>query len=146
MLTVIDAYSSKCLAIRTERRQNQETVLETLADLFLLHGPPDYIRSDNGAEFTATAVREWLHRLEVQTLFIEPGSPCENGYNESFNDKRRDELLNREIFYTLKEARILVGQWRIHYNTIRPHSSLGYRPPAPQAINPLVMPASATQH
>ena len=145
MLTVIDEYSRQCLAIRTERRQNQETVLETLADLFLLHGPPDHIRSDNGAEFTATAVRDWLHRLDVQTLFIEPGSPWENGYNESFNGKLRDELLNGEIFYTLKEAKVLVEQWRIHYNTIRPHSSLGYRPPAPQAINPLVMPASATQ-
>ena len=145
MLTVIDEFSRECLAIRTERRQNQETVLETLAELFLLHGPPDYIRSDNGAEFTATAVREWLHRLDVQTLFIEPGSPWENGYNESFNGKLRDELLNGEIFYTLKEARILVEQWRVHYNTVRPHSSLGYRPPAPQAVNPLVMPALATQ-
>jgi transposase InsO family protein len=145
MLTVIDEYSRQCLAIRTERRQNQETALETLADLFLLHGPPDYIRSDNGAEFTATAVREWLDRLDVQTLFIEPGSPWENGYNESFNGKLRDELLNGEIFYTLKEAKVLIEQWRVHYNTIRPHSSLGYRPPAPQAINPLVMPALATQ-
>ena len=108
-------------------------------------GPPDYIRSDNGAEFTATAVREWLDRLDVQTLFIQPGSPWENGYNESFNGKLRDELLNGEIFYTLKEAKVLVEQWRIHYNTVRPHSSLGYRPPAPQAINPLVLPASATQ-
>jgi transposase InsO family protein len=111
MLTVIDEYSRECLAIRTERRQNQETVLETLADLFLLHGPPDHIRSDNGAEFTATAVREWLHRLDVQTLFIEPGSPWENGYNESFNGKLRDELLNGEIFYTLKEAKVLIEQW-----------------------------------
>jgi putative transposase len=145
MLTVIDEYSRECLAIRTERRQNQETVLETLVDLFLLHGPPDHIRSDNGAEFTATAVREWLHRLDVQTLFIEPGSPWENGYNESFNGKLRDELLNGEIFYTLKEAKVLVEQWRIHYNTVRPHSSLGYRPPAPQASNPLVIPALTTQ-
>ena len=145
LLTVIDEHSRQCLAIRTERRQNQETVLETLADLFLLHGPPDYIRSDNGAEFTATAVREWLHRLDVQTLFIEPGSPWENGYNESFNGKLRDELLNVEVFYTLKEAKILVEQWRVHYNTIRPHSSLGYRPPAPPAINPLVMSSAATQ-
>ena len=145
MLTVIDEYSRQCLAIRSERKQNQETVLETLADLFLLHGPPEHIRSDNGTEFTATAVREWLHRLDVQTLFIEPGSPWENGYNESFNGKLRDELLNGEIFYTLNEAKVLIEQWRIHYNTVRPHSSLGYRPPAPKAINPLVMPASATQ-
>ena len=114
MLTVIDEYSRECLAIRTERRQNQETVLETLADLFLLHGPPDHIRSDNGAEFTAIAVRDWLHRLDVQTLFIEPGSPWANGYNESFNGKLSDQLLNGEIFYTLKEARILVEPWRTH--------------------------------
>jgi transposase InsO family protein len=145
MLTVIDEYTRECLAIRTERRQNQETVLETLSDLFLLHGPPEHLRSDNGAEFTATAVREWLERLEVKTLFIEPGSPWENGYNESFNGKLRDELLNGEIFFTLREAQVLVEQWRQHYNTIRPHSSLGYRPPAPQTLRSrvgiLAMPA-----
>ena len=101
MLTVIDEYSRECLAIRTERRQNQETVPETLADLFLLHGPPEYIRSDNGAEFTATVVRDWLQRRDVTTLFMEPGSPWENGYNESFNGKLRDELLYGEIVYTL---------------------------------------------
>jgi transposase InsO family protein len=100
------------LVLRLRHGPNsRETVLETLADLFLLSGPPDYIRSDNGAEFTATAVREWLHRLDVKTLFIEPGSPWENGYNESFNGKLRDELLNGEIFYTLKEAKVLVEQW-----------------------------------
>ena len=148
MLTVIDEHTRECLAIRTERRQNQETVLETLSDLFLLHGPPEHLRSDNGAEFTATAVREWLQRLEVKTLFIEPGSPWENGYNESFNGKLRDELLNGEIFFTLKEAQVLVEQWRRHYNTIRPHSSLGYRPPAPQTMQPplsrLAMPIPIT--
>jgi len=148
MLTVIDEYTRECLAIRTERRQNQETVLETLSDLFLLHGPPEHLRSDNGAEFTATAVREWLQRLEVKTLFIEPGSPWENGYNESFNGKLRDELLNGEIFFTLKEAQVLVERWRVHYNTIRPHSSLDYRPPAPQTLLPragiLAMPAMVT--
>ena len=148
MLTVIDEHSRECLAIRTERKQNQETVLETLADLFLLHGPPEHIRSDNGAEFTATAVRDWLQKLNVQTLFIEPGSPWENGYNESFNGKLRDELLNGELFYTLKEAQVLVEQWRAHYNTVRPHSSLRYRPPAPQTMLPrpttLAMPAVLT--
>lgn len=148
MLTVIDEYTRECLAIRTERRQNQETVLETLSDLFLLHGPPEHLRSDNGAEFTATAVREWLERLEVQTLFIEPGSPWENGYNESFNGKLRDELLNGEIFFTLREAQVLVERWRVHYNTVRPHSSLSYRPPAPQTLLPragiLAMPAIVT--
>ena len=118
MLTVIDEYSRECLAIRTERRQNQETVLETLAELFLGYGPPRYLRSDNGAEFTASAVREWLKRLNVRTLFIEPGSPWENGSNESFNGKLRDELLNGEIFYTLKEAKILVEQWRVHYKSV----------------------------
>jgi putative transposase len=96
-------------------------------------------------EFTATAVREWLRRLDVQTLFIEPSSPWENSYNKSFNGKLRDELLNGEIFYTPKEAKILIEHWRVQYNTIRPHRSLGYRPPAPQAINPLVMPAAVTQ-
>jgi len=107
-----------------------------LLDLFVLHGVPDYIRSDNGSEFTAKLVRNWLKKLKVKTLFIEPGSPWENGYNESFNGKLRDELLNGEIFYTLKEAQILIEQWRKEYNTIRPHSSLGYKPPAPKAIKP----------
>ena len=97
---------------------------------------PEHILSDKGAEFTAQAVRDWLNRLGVKTLFIEPGSPWENGYNESFNGKLRDELLNTEIFHTLKEAKVLIERWRQHYNTIRPHSSLGYRPPAPQAILP----------
>jgi putative transposase len=109
-------------------------VLACLTELFTRHGPPDHIRSDNGSEFTAIAVRDWLARVGVKTLFIEPGSPWENGYNESFNGKLRDELLNGEIFYTLKEAKVLIEQWRRHYNTVRPHSSLGYRPPAPQAI------------
>jgi putative transposase len=100
----------------------------------LCHGRPDYSRSDNGPEFTAKAVREWLSRIGVKTLYIEPGSPWENGYNESFNGKLRDELLNGEIFYTLKEARILIECWRQEYNAVRPHSALGYRPPAPEAI------------
>ena len=101
MLTVIDELSRQCLAIRTERRLDHEAVLETLAGLFLEHGPPEHIRSDNGAEFTAKTVRAWLARMGVNTLFIEPGSPWENGYNESFNGKLRDELLNEEVFYTL---------------------------------------------
>lgn len=144
MLTVIDEYTRQCLAIRTERRHSQDTVLETLAELFLLHGPPRYVRSDNGAEFTAAMVREWVQRLGVTALFIEPDCPWENGYKESFNGKFRDELLNGEVFYTLQEAQILIEQWRVHYNTVRPHSSLGYRPPAPQSIQPLFMPASST--
>jgi putative transposase len=114
MLTVIDEYTRECLAIEVDR----------------------HIRSDNGSEFTAIAVREWLLRVGVKTLYIEPGSPWENGYNESFNGKLRDELLNGEIFYSMTEAKVLIEQWRRHYNTIRPHSSLGYRPPAPQTIVP----------
>ena len=134
MLTVIDEYTHECLAIKTKRQLNSTDVLDCLNDLFAERGVPEHIRSDNGAEFTAIVVREWLAAAEVRTLFIEPGSPWENGYNESFNDKLRDELLNGEIFYTLKEAQILIEQWRLHYNTVRPHSSLGYRPPAPQTV------------
>ena len=136
MLTVIDEFTRQCLAIPVDRKLNSESVLECIAGLFVRHGPPDHIRSDNGAEFTANAVREWLGRVGVKTLYIEPGSPWENGYNESFNGKLRDELLNGEIFYTLKEAQVLIDRWRQHYNTIRPHSSLGYRPPAPEAMLP----------
>ena len=110
--------------------------LEVLADLFVRHGPPEYLRSDNGPEFSAKLVRRWLGRVGVETLFIEPGSPWENGYNESFNGKLRDELLNGEIFYSLAEAAALVEQWRREYNTVRPHSACGGFPPAPEAIKP----------
>jgi transposase InsO family protein len=134
MLTVIDEYTRECLAIVVNRRINSNDVLYTLADLFIRRGIPAHIRSDNGPEFCAKAVREWLSRLGVGTLFIEPGSPSENRCIESFNGKLRDELLNREIFYTLKEASILIEQWRRHYNGVRPHSALGYRPPAPETI------------
>ena len=133
MLTVIDDYTHECLAIKVQRL-NSTDMLDYLNALFLELGVPEHIRSDNGAEFTAIAVREWLSEAKVRTFFIEPGSPWENGYNESFNGKLRDECLNGEIFYTLKEAQILIEQWRSHYNTVRPHSSLGYRPPAPQTI------------
>ena len=136
MLTVIDEFTRQSLAIHVDRKLTSESVLDCISDLFIKHGPPEHIRSDNGAEFTTQAVRDWLNRLGVKTLFIEPGSPWENGYNESFNGKLRDELLNTEIFHTLKEAKVLIERWRQHYNTIRPHSSLGYRPPAPQAILP----------
>lgn len=136
MLTVIDEFTRECLAIDVARRLRHDDVLACLTDLFTQHGPPDHIRSDNGSEFTAIAVREWLPRVGVKTLFIEPGSPWENGYNESFNGKLRDELLNGEIFYTLQEAQVLIERWRQHYNTIRPHSSLAYRPPAPVTILP----------
>lgn len=132
MLTVIDEYTRRCLAIHVGRKLKSDDVLYCLTALFAEHGPPDHIRSDNGSEFTATAVRTWLRRIGVKMLYIEPGSPWENGYNESFNGKLRDELLNTEIFYTLKEAKVLIERWRNHYNTVRPHSSLDYRPPAPR--------------
>jgi len=134
MLTVIDEYSRECLAILVARRLRSDDVLHLLTDLFAQRGVPDHIRSDNGPEFTAKAVRRWLGKVGVKTLFIAPGSPWENGYNESFNGKLRDELLNGEIFYTLHEARVLIERWRHHYNTVRPHSALGYRPPAPETI------------
>jgi transposase InsO family protein len=136
ILTILDEYSRECLALRVARRMNSLRVLTTLGVLFVRHGVPEHIRSDNGPEFTALVVRKWLARLQVRTLFIEPGSPWENGYNESLNGKLRDELLNREIFCTLREAQVLAKQWRQEYNQIRPHSSLGYRPPAPEAIEP----------
>ena len=136
MLTLIDEYTRKCLAIRVGSSLKSDDVLYTLSTLFITEGVPDYIRSDNGSEFTAKALREWIGSLGVKTAYIEPGSPWENGYNESFNGKLRDELLNGEIFYSLKEAKVLIEQWRRHYNEVRPHSSLGYRPPAPKAIVP----------
>ena len=134
ILAVIDEYTRECLALRVARRMTSHDVLYALSDLFLEHGIPEHIRSDNGPEFVAKAVREWLADLGVTTLFIEPGSPWENGYIESFNGKLRDELLNGEIFYTLKEAQILIEHWRREYNHIRPHSSLGGRSPAPETI------------
>lgn len=134
MLTIIDEFSRESLKIRVKRKLNSIDVIETLAELFLTYGVPDYIRSDNGPEFIAKRLREWLGNLQVKPLYIEPGSPWENGYIESFNGKLRDELLNREIFYTVKEARILIEKWRREYNTIRPHSSLGYRPPTPETL------------
>jgi len=136
MLTLINEYSRECLAIEVQRTLLSEDVLHVVADAMMAHGIPKHIRSDNGPEFIAQALREWLEHVGVQTLFIEPGSPWENGYNESFNGKLRDELLNGEIFHTLKEAQILIENWRQHYNTARPHSSLGYCPPAPETKTP----------
>jgi putative transposase len=136
MLTIIDEFTRECLAIDVARKLTSEDVLERLSDLFIRRGVPDFVRSDNGPEFTAKRVKDWLERVEVKTLFIEPGSPWENGYVESFNGKLRDELLNGEIFDTLLEAKVLIERWRIEYNTIRPHSALGYRPPAPEATQP----------
>jgi putative transposase len=136
MLNVIDEYTRECLAIDVARRLTSDDVLERLAELFVRRGVPDHIRSDNGPEFTAKAVRGWLGRVGVGTLFIEPGSPWENGYIESFNGKLSDELLDGEVFDTLLEAKVLIERYRVRYNTVRPHSSLGYRPPAPEAIVP----------
>jgi len=134
MLTLVDEYTRECLSIDVARRLSSEDVLERLAWQFVMRGVPAFLRSDNGSEFTANVVRQWLGKVGVKTLYIEPGSPWENGYVESFNGKFRDELLDREIFYTLLEAKVLIERWRDHYNRVRPHSSLGYRPPAPQTI------------
>jgi putative transposase len=134
MLNVIDEYTRECLSIDVSRRLTSEDVLERLSDLFVRRGVPEHIRSDNGPEFTARRVRSWLGRVGVGTLYIEPGSPWENGYVESFNGKLSDELLDGEIFDTLLEAKVLIERYRVRYNTVRPHSSLGYRPPAPEAI------------
>ena len=136
LMTLIDEFTRECLAIRVARRINGMGVLETMADVMLVRGIPEHIRSDNGPEMTAKIVRNWLASVGAKTLYIEPGSPWENGYCESFNGKLRDELLNGEIFCSLKEAKVLIEQWRRHYNTVRPHSSLGYRPPAPQTFVP----------
>ena len=139
-MTLIDEYTRECLAIRVARRINSFGVIEALADVMLHRGIPEHIRSDNGPEMTAKVVRDWLARIGSKTLFIAPGSPWENGYNESFNGKLRDELLNGEIFYSFKEAKVVIEQWRKYYNTKRPHSALGYMPPAPVAYSPVSMP------
>ncbi len=133
MLTLIDEFTRECLAIDVGRRLDSEDVLERLSDLFVRRGVPQYLRSDNGAEFTAHKVTRWLEQVGVKTLFIEPGSPWENGYIESFNGRFRDELLNGEIFETLLEAKVLIERWRVENNTVRPHSALGYCPPAPES-------------
>ena len=139
ILNIIDEYTRKCLAMLVTRHITSQDVIDQLFELIIFRGIPEHIRSDNGPEFTANAVRRWLNRLGVKTLFIEPGSPWENGYIESFNGKLRDALLNLEIFTTLTEAKVLIGQWRREYNQVRPHSSLGYRPPAPEARIPVTL-------
>ena len=143
MLCLIDEYTRECLSIDVARKLNQNDVLERLAWLMATRGVPEHIRSDNGSEFTAKAVRKWLKKVDVKTLYITPGSPWENGYIESFNGKLADELLEREVFDTLHEAKVLIERWRVHYNTMRPHSALGYRPPAPESWT-VVEPSSAT--
>jgi transposase InsO family protein len=136
ILTLMDEYSRECLALKVGRNLTSQDVIEQLATLFIARGLPEHIRSDNGPEFTAKEVRHWLQKLGVQTLFIEPGSPWENGYIESLNGKLRDELLNREIFTTLLEAQVLTKWWKDEY--IRPHSSLGYKAPVPESYKPMI--------
>jgi transposase InsO family protein len=133
LLAILDEYTRECLSLSVARRMNSQDVLGHLYELFIARGAPEHIRSDNAPEFTAKAVREWLGDLQVGTLYIEPGSPWENGYVESFIGKLRDELLNGEVFDTALEARVVIDAWRRDYNHHRPHSSLGYRPPAPEA-------------
>jgi putative transposase len=140
MLTVIDEFTRKCLAIRVDYRLGSDEVLDVLSDLFIKEGLPAYIRSDNGSEFTAKTLQDWLKALNVNTAFIKPGSPWENGYNESFNGRLRDELLNGELFTTLKEVQVVIEAWRNHYNHVRPHSALGYKPPNPMAQLPYSVP------
>jgi len=134
ILNVIDEFTRECLAIRINRKLKSTDVIDVLSDLFILRGIPTHVRSDNGPEFIAQALRDWLAAVGSKPAYIMPGSPWENGYCESFNSKLRDELLNGEIFYTLKEAKIVIETWRRHYNTIRPHSSLRYQPPAPEVL------------
>ena len=136
MLNIVDEFTHECLAIRINRRLNSTDVIDVLSDLFILRGVPGHIRSDNGPEFIAKAVQKWIHAVGAKTAYIAPGSPWENGFIESFNARLRDELLNGEIFYSLKEARIIIESWRRHYNGIRPHSSLGYKAPAPEVFIP----------
>ena len=145
MLNVLDEFTRESLAIRVQRKLSSVDVVDVLTDLFILRGIPAYIRSDNGPEFVAEAVRRWIAAVGARTAIIEPGSPWENGYIESFNARLRDELLNGEIYCTLKEAQVLIESWRCRYNAIRPHGSLGYRPPAPETVVlPSWPPGSAT--
>ena len=132
VLNLIDEHTREALLVRTERRWSSAKVIAALADVMVIKGVPQHVRSDNGPEFVARDLRLWLEKTGAKTMYIEPGSPWENGYCESFNSKRRDEFLNGELFYSIQELRVLAERWRVHYNTIRPHSSLGYRPPAPE--------------
>ena len=132
MLNVVDEFSRECLAIRVARKLKAIDVIDVLSDLFILRGVPGHIRSDNGPEFIAKAVQDWIGAVGAKTAYIAPGSPWENGFVESFNARLRDELLNGEIFYSLREAQLIIENWRQHYNTVRPHGSIGYKPPAPE--------------
>ncbi len=141
ILVLIDEFTRRCLALHVARQIRSTDVIDILAEAMVTYGVPAYLRSDNGPEMVAKNLRRWLASVGSKTLYIEPGSPWENGYCESFNGKFRDELLNGEIFYTLREAQVIIERWRHQYNTVRPHSSLKYRPPAPQATLPATTPA-----
>ncbi len=145
MLNIVEEFTHECLAIRIDRKLKSTDVIDVLSDLFILRGVPEHIRSDNGPEFVATAVQEWIAAVGARTAYIAPGSPWENGFIESFNARLRDELLDGEIFYSLKEARIVIESWRHHYNTVRPHESLGYKPPAPEVIVSALAARAASQ-
>ena len=143
MLNIVDEFTHECLAIRIARKLKSTDVIDVLSDLFILRGVPGHVRSDNGPEFVAKAVQEWIATVGAKTAYIAPGSPWENGFIESFNARLRDELLDGELFYSLKEARIVIESWRRHYNTVRPHESLGYKPPAPEVFVPKIAARSA---
>ncbi|MEN5084016.1 IS3 family transposase [Bosea sp. TWI1241] len=145
MLNIIDEFTHECLAIRIDRRLKAIDVIDVLSDLFILRGVPEHIRSDNGPEFVAKAVQAWIGAVGAKTAYIAPGSPWENGFIESFNARLRDELLDGEIFYTLAEAKIIVESWRRHFNTVRPHGSLGYKPPTPEVFIPAMTARAAAQ-
>lgn len=136
MLNIVDEFTHECLTIRIDRRLKAVDVVDTLSDLFILRGVPEHVRSDNGPEFIAKVVQDWIAAVGAKTAYIAPGSPWENGFVESFNARLRDELLDGEIFYSLAEARIVIESWRRHYNTVRPHGSLGFKPPAPEVFIP----------
>ena len=145
MLNVIDEFTHECLAIRIARKLKSIDVIDLLSDLFILRDVPEHIRSDNGPEFVAKAVQEWITAVGAKTAYITPGSPWENGFIESFNARLRYELLDGAIFYSLAEAKIVIESWRRHYNAVRPHGSLGYKPPAPEVFVPPLAARAASQ-
>ena len=145
MLTVIDEFTHESLAIRVDRKLKSTDVIDVLSDLFILRGVPEHVRSDNGPEFVAKTVQEWITAVGAKTAYIAPGSPWENGFIESFNARLRDELLDGEIFYTLREAQVVIESWRRHFNTVRPHGSLKYKPPAPEVFVPAMSARAALQ-
>jgi transposase InsO family protein len=145
MLNVVDEFTHECLAIRVSRKLKAVDVIDVLSGLFILRGVPGHVRSDNGPEFVAKAMQQWITAVGAKTAYIAPGSPWENGYIESFNARLRDELLDGEIFYTLREAQIVIESWRRHYNAVRPHASLDYRPPAPEVFVPALAAWPAAQ-